>query len=570
MGFEDVAYRYAIKNAYLHDGKADINAVVGKVIALKKDLDFVSAMPKIKEIVAQVNAMSFDEIKVEYEKFSETQGYELKPKEKEEGLPALDWAEKGEAVIARIAPNPSSVMHLGHARQVIPNQYYVEKYNGKFILRFDDTDPKVKKPMPMQEAKDSYIRDLDWLGVKKIDNIYFASDRLERHHEIVEKLMETGKAYVCTCEPEKWRALIKEKKPCPCRELPVQEQLKLWKKMLLHEFKEGQAVARIKTDLEDKDPSIRDWWLAKIVDNPEHPNPHAKGVHVWPSYNLASAVDDHDFGITLIIRGQEHAQNATKQKFLYDYFDWKYPHAIHTGRIKLEGSLTSKSKIKKAIEEGEFSGIDDPRIGNIQTLRRRGISPEAIKKTILDLGLNPNDSTISINALYDANRKIIDSLSDRISFLEQPVKLEVQFCPKTEARVPLHPDFPERGEKSYYLKEGNQTFLVSRKEISSIKKDEAFRLRNAYNAKLIDSKKDTWFATFVGTGKINKATLLWLLPDETVDAEITMPDSTKVSGIAERSLAEKKPGEHVLLEKFGYCIVDKNLKKIIHLWYSHK
>ena len=107
----------------MHDGKADLSAVVGKVIALKKDLDFVSAMPRIKEIVKQVNSMSFEEIKAEFEKFSENEGYELKPKEKEEGLPVLDWAEKGEAVIVRYAPNPSGTMHLGHARQAIANYY---------------------------------------------------------------------------------------------------------------------------------------------------------------------------------------------------------------------------------------------------------------------------------------------------------------------------------------------------------------------------------------------------------------------------------------------------------------
>ncbi|MDO8647414.1 MAG: glutamate--tRNA ligase [Candidatus Diapherotrites archaeon] len=569
MGFEDVAYRYAIKNAFLHAGKADLAAVVGKVIALKKDLDFVSAMPRIKEIVAQVNAMSFEQIKEEYEKFSET-GYELKPKDKEEGLPPLDWAEKGEELVARIAPNPSSVMHLGHARQVIPNYYYVEKYGGKFILRFDDTDPKVKRPMPMQEAKKCYLEDLEWLGVKKISTIFFASDRIERYHEIIGKLFEMGKAYVCDCEPEKWRELTKNSKACPCRELSVEDQIAKWKKMLSHEFKEGQVVARVKTDLNDKDPSIRDWWLAKIVDNPDHPNPVTKGVHVWPSYNLASVVDDHDFGVTLIIRGQEHAQNATKQKWVADYFGWVYPHTITTGRIRLEGSLMSKSKIKAAIEAGELSGVDDPRVGTIQTLRRRGITPESLQKVILNLGINPNDSVISVDALYDANRKIIDPISDRVSFVEDPIQLDVQFSPRFEVKVPIHPDFPERGEKVFALSEGSQIFTVSKKELEKLKVGETFRLRNAYNAKLVDLKDKVAFAHFTGFEKINKIVLVWLLPEELVDAEVTMDDAEKVEGVAESFILEKKAGDRVLLEKFGYCIVDECSKKLVKLWYSHK
>jgi len=571
MGFEEVAYRYAIKNAFLHGGKADINAVVGKVIALKKDLEFVSAMPRIKEIVKQVNALSADEIKAEFEKFSENEGYELKPQEKAEGLPELEWMASGkEPLVMRFAPNPSSVMHLGHARQVIPMQYYVEKYNGKFILRFDDTDPKVKRPMPMQEAKDLYIKDLEWLGVKCISQILFASERLERYLEIASELFAKGKAYVCTCESEKWRSLIKESKACPCRNLPEEEQLLRWNKMVSHSFKEGEAVARIKTDLDDKDPSIRDWWLAKIVDNPDHPNPKAKNFHVWPSYNLASAVDDHDFGITLIMRGQEHAQNATKQKWLCDYFGWGYPHAIHTGRIKLEGSLTSKSKIKAAIEAGELSGVDDPRVGTLQTLRRRGIVPEALQAIIINLGLNANDSVISIDALYDANRKLIDPLSDRVSFLQNPVQIDVQFCPKFEAHLPVHPDFPERGEKVFELSQGSQPFIVSRQELEKVKLGETFRLRNAYNVKLTELGKDSAFGQFAGLSKIDKSTLVWLLPEEMVDAEVTMDDAEKVEGVAEPFISEKKPGEHVLLEKFGYCIIDSSNKKLVKLWYSHK
>lgn len=569
MGFEEVAYRYAIKNAFLHDGHADINAVVGKVIALKKDLEFVSAMPKIKEIVAKVNAMSLEEIKLEFEKFSENEGYELKPKEKAEGLPELDWVSESEPLVMRFAPNPSSVMHLGHARQVIPTQYYVEKYKGKFILRFDDTDPKVKRPMPMQEAKDLYIKDLGWLGFKNISEIFFASDRLERYLEIASELFSKGNAYVCTCESEKWRSLTKSSEECPCRSLSVVENSSRWKKMLSHSFKEGEAVARIKTDLNDKDPSVRDWWIAKIVDNPEHPNPKTKGFNVWPSYNLASAVDDHDFGITLIIRGQEHSQNATKQKFLYDYFGWKYSRAIHTGRIRLEGSLTSKSKIKAAIESGELSGLDDPRVATLQTLRRRGIVPEALENIIINLGLNANDSVISVDALYDANRKVIDKDSDRVSFLQKPwVELSVQFCPKFDAELAIHPDFPEKGFKAFELSEGSQSFIVSRQELEKVKIGQSFRLRNAYNVKLTELG-DKAFGQFAGLAKIDK-TVVWLLPEEIVDVEITMPDAEKAEGIAETFLSEKKAGEHVLLEKFGYCIVDKNEKKLVRLWYSHR
>jgi len=560
------AYRYAVKNAFEHGGKADLGALIGKLKALYRDEDVKALVPAASEAIKKVNAMAMQDIEKEFGAF-EAEGYELKAKQGREGLPVLDWAEGGEPVVTRYAPNPNGPPHLGNARAAYLSFAYAKKYSGKFILRFEDTDPKVKKPMESPEQE--FRTDLEWFGIK-IDEVYFASDRLQLYYDYMRRLIAMGKAYVCTCKSEDWKKSIDHSNPCPCRERGNDGQLADFEKMVSHEFKEGEAVLRIKTDLRHPDPSVRDWWLAKIVDNPEHSNPKTKGFHVWPSYNLASAIDDHDLGITLIIRGQEHAQNATKQKFLYDYFGWKYPHAFHTGRIRLEGSLTSKSKIKKAIQEGDFSGLDDPRIGNIATLRRRGISPEAIQKIILSLGLNTNDAVISIDALYDANRKIIDPISDRISFVQEAFKLEVQFCPKVEAKIPVHPDFPEKGEKVFQLKEGNQEFLVSKSEVLKIKTNDTFRLRTAYNAKLTELGEKSAFAHFTGTDKIDRSTLVWLLPEQTVKVEITMPDGKKIEGIAEKFLAEKKQGDHVLLEKFGYCIIDEKVKSLVRLWYSHK
>src|SRR3989344_6387309 len=344
MEIEKTAYRYAIKNAFLHGGKADIAAVIGKVVALHKDVELRKALPSIQAMVKKVNSMPLDEIAEEYKKFEGS--YELKPPEKKEGLPDLEWAEK-EGVITRFAPNPNGPFHLGSARAAILSHEYARKYGGKFLLRFDDTDPKVKKPI--QNAKVIFLEDLEWLGCS-VDEIYFASDRLETYYAFMRKVIEDEKAYVCTCEVEKWRSLTRQKKACPCRKKKPEKQMQLFEKMLSNELKEGNAVLRLKTDLNHADPSVRDWWIAKIVDKPEHPNTNAAGKHVWPSYNFASAIDDHEFGVTLIIRGQEHEQNQTRQEFLYNYFGWKYPHSIHFGRVSFEGAVLSTSMIRKELK----------------------------------------------------------------------------------------------------------------------------------------------------------------------------------------------------------------------------
>ncbi len=564
LGFRETAYKYAVKNAFLHGGKAELGAVVGKVVALHKGIDVGKSMPEIKKTIEHVNKMPFAEIQKEYERMKGE--YELKPKPKQEGL--KDIGVKGE-VVTRFAPNPSGPMHLGHCRAALFSYWYAEKYGGKFLLRFDDTDPKTKKPV--KEAKDSFLEDLGWLGVKRIDKIVFASDRLERYCEVAGELIEKGKAYVCKCKTETWRNNAKKSLPCPCREKEPEEHAKRWRKMLAHELKEGQAVLRLKTDLCHKDPSQRDWWMAKIVDEPEHTNPKAKSKHVWPSYNLASAIDEHDLGITLIIRGQEHSQNETKQKFLYEYMKWEYPRAIHFGKIMIEGIELSKSRIAKGVEEGKYTGMDDPRIGTVQMMRKRGFEPEAIANTIMSLGIRPNDAAVSIDALYETNRKMIDRKSDRLSFVSDPAKLEVQFSPKTEASVPVHPDC-DRGEKVYELAEGTQSFTVSKKEMEQVRENEVFRVRNAYNVKMTGRDGDRFFAQFVSMGKMDKKTVHWLLDEHKVDAEIIMPDSTRAHGLTEEYALEKAEGDMVLLEKLGYAKIESVNQglKLMRAYYTHR
>jgi len=148
MSVEQDAYRYAIKNAFLHEGKADMGALIGKLKALHPELHIKKTMEIALEAVKKVNAMEAGEIKKEFEQFNK-KGYELKAKQKEDPLPSLEWAEK-EAVVTRYAPNPNGPFHLGNARTAILSKEFSERHKGKFLLRFDDTDPKVKKPIWQQ------------------------------------------------------------------------------------------------------------------------------------------------------------------------------------------------------------------------------------------------------------------------------------------------------------------------------------------------------------------------------------------------------------------------------------
>ena len=549
---EKKAYKYAIKNAYLHDGKADLGAVIGKIKALEPDIEIKKAIEYAKHAIEMVNNMPFEEIKREYGRFEREEGFELKPVQKEEHLPELTWAEQ-QAVVTRFAPNPNGLMHLGSARAAILSHEYAKRYKGKFLLRFDDTDPKVKTPIP--NAEELFKKDLKWLKCS-IAKTYFASDRLNIYEEYMKKLIEMGRAYVCTCDPEEWRRKIKAQEACPCRNKKASEHLKRFEKMLRYEFKEGEAVLRIKTILSHKDPSVRDWWLAKIVDEPTHPRVSSEH-HVWPSYNFASALDDHLLGVTLIIRGQEHQQNETKQMFLYSYFGWEYPHTIYTGRVMLEGVTLSTSKIREGIEKGVYIGWDDPRLGTIAALRRRGFQSETIRKIILSIGVKPNDTTIEWNTLAAINREIISERSERISAIEEPFRLVVEFAPAKEVKT----DFG-----TVKLNEGLQKFIVEKKLIKN-KLNGIVRLRNAYNVKIKKIAELQAFAEYAGDEKIEPI-IPWIT--EPVKIEIMMPNAKKIERVTDKAILKKKVDETCYIDNLGFVRIDNVTETKVDAWFAHR
>ena len=545
------AYRYAVKNAFEHGGKADLGALIGKLKALYRDEDVKALVPAASEAIKKVNAMAMQDIEKEFGAF-EAEGYELKAKQGREGLPVLDWAEGGEPVVTRYAPNPNGPPHLGNARAAYLSFAYAKKYSGKFILRFEDTDPKVKKPMESPEQE--FRTDLEWFGIK-IDEVYFASDRLQLYYDYMRRLIAMGKAYVCTCKSEDWKKSIDHSNPCPCRERGNDGQLADFEKMVSHEFKEGEAVLRIKTDLRHPDPSVRDWWVARIVDRPEHPRASGKDF-VWPSFMFESAVDDHEMGVTLILRGQEHSQNTTKQQFLYDYFGWGYPHAVHFGRLSLGGMVLSTSKIKAGIAAGGDEGGDDIRLGTLRALRRRGFQPAALQKILVDSGLTASDANISMPKLAAYNREIIQERSARTTYLMDPVKID----------VPSHEEVKvEKDGKMIALPRGMHEFYVSGEEIRSVPQ-QVFRLRNAYNVRLDLKEGFSLQGKFAGTGMEGKKVVSWIF--EMMDLELVLPDGRRELGAIEAM--ELVKGQHLYLEKKGFCIIDSAEGKRPVAYFTHE
>lgn len=569
--------KIALINAVQHDGKAQAVALVGKILGEKQDLRTqvkeLSAL--INEVVNDVNSLSFDSQKqIVEENWPETF---KKEKVEEKRLPALPNADKYPQVVTRFSPNPDCVLHLGSARAILLSHEYARIYKGKFILRFEDTDPKVKKPG--LEFYPKIREDLAWLGCK-VDEEYIQSDRIPIYYEYAEKLLRDGNAYICTCIPDQFRKKTLASEPCNCRSLPSEEHLGRWKSMLNGGFAEGEAVMRVKTDLNHPNPAVRDWPALRIIDPENYPHPRVGSKYrVWPLYNMAAGVDDHLLGITHIIRGKEHLTNGVRQEFMYKYLGWEYPQAIHYGRLKITGAFLSKSKIVQGIREGMFTGFDDPRLATFAALRKRGITPEAIKKLIIDVGPKTADVTLSWENLYAYNRKILDPQVDRYFFVAEPVQLKVKNVPKPfKVELPLHPEKPEKGFRQYVVTpkgdEKEVTFWIAKKDAANMETGKIIRLMELFNVKIEKSTANSADASFASESyedvRKAKAQLIhWIPIGEEYSCQVVMSDASTVEGMAEGACKNLKPDAVIQFERFGFVRVDEVSSKLT-AYYAHK
>ena len=250
-------------------------------------------------------------------------------------------ADKYATIVTRFAPNPDFVLHLGSVRAIILSHDYARIYKGRFLLRFDDTDPRLKKSA--LEYYDLIREDVRWLECNW-DAEYIASDRVPVYYEYAEKVLKSGDAYICTCTPEDFRIKINAGRACPDRSKSPEQNLADWQKMLDGGFGEGEAVLRVKTDLAHPNPAVRDWPALRIIDPVKYPHPRVGSKYrVWPLFNFGSAIDDHLLGISHVIRGKEHLTNAERTGYLYKALGWSIQEYVHYGRLKTTDIKLSKS-----------------------------------------------------------------------------------------------------------------------------------------------------------------------------------------------------------------------------------
>lgn len=551
---EEIVYKHALLNAAKHKGSANPGAVIGSIMAQEEELRSRAKEigPIAGKIVAQVNNLSVEEQEAEMAKY-DVEVKERKQK-KETGLQELPGSH--ENVVMRFAPNPSGPLHLGHARAAVPNGEYTKRYDGKLILRIEDTDPK----RVFEPAYKMIPEDLEWLGIKP-DEVIYQSDRFDIYYDYAEQLIKKGAAYMCTCDSAEFKELKDNCQPCPCRDRSVEENRELWNKF--EEMDAGEAVLRVKTDIKHKNPAIRDWVAMRIVEE-EHPRFGHK-YKVYPMMNFSVAVDDHLLGMTHVLRGKDHLANTEKQKYLYEHMGWDMPEFIHYGRLKMEDIALSTSKALEGIENGTYSGWDDPRLGTLRAIARRGIDPRTIYELITEIGVKMADSAISWKKIYGLNRNFIEPIANRYFFVENPCEIAVDGyeCGKVDIERPLHADHEDRGNR--ILPFDGKAYLASEDF-----KDGIVRLMDAVNVDIDDGKVSYNSTSFEEARDLKAKIIQWVPVEDNVNVKLVMDDASVKEGLGEGALADLEVGDIVQFERVGFARLDEIKDDELVFYFAHK
>jgi glutamyl-tRNA synthetase len=498
------------------------------------------------------------------EKFPEI----LEPKEKiveREGLPELKNAEQGK-VITRFPPEPNGYPHIGHAKAAIINSEYAKMYGGKFILRMDDTNPEAER----MEYHAAIKVGLEWLGIE-FDTVKSTSDDMKVFYEKGIELINSGKAYVCTCKREDISKNRRERKACKCSTVDIDKNNKNWEKMN-EKFKPGDAIVRFRGDMKADNAVMRDPVLFRIIEGKHYTL--GEKYRIWPSYDMAVAIEDSIDGVTHAFRSKEFELRKELIDAILDALNMRKPTQDFFSRLEFKGMPISKRIIKPLIEEGKVSWYDDPRLPTLEALRRRGIKPEAIRKFIMSLGLTKANTLAPFDALEAFNRKFVDADSIRLFMVSNAKKLTVKNLPVSSIEIPNHP-INEMGKRKIEI-DGN--FYISGNDAQDIKEGTQVRLLGLGNV-FITKEGIELEGEFVENGNTADIPKIQWVPQKTAhmikmliprvlfnDDKFNEESLEELDVYTEPHYLQLKEGEEIQFVRFGYCRKDSQNQAI----FTHK
>ena len=448
-----------------------------------------------------------------------------------------------DTVHTRFPPEPNGYLHIGHAKSILLNYGLAQKYNGKFNMRFDDTNPTKEKV----EFVDAIKKDIQWLGADWEDRLFFASNYFDQMDEAAVKLIKKGKAYVCDLTAEQIReyrgTLTEPGKNSPYRDRSVEENLELFENMKAGKYADGEKVLRAKIDMASPNMNMRDPVIYRVA----HMSHHNTGDKwcIYPMYDFAHPIEDAIEGITHSICTLEFEDHRP----LYDWVvrELEYPHPprqIEFAKLYLTNVVTGKRYIKRLVEDGTVDGWDDPRLVSIAALRRRGFTPESIKMFVDLCGVSKSNSSVDYAMLEYCIREDLKMKRSRMMAVLDPIKLVIDNYPEGEVeyldaannlenedlgsrQIPFcrelyieRDDFMEEPPKKYFrLFPGNEVRLMHAYFVKcvSFEKDENGNVTVVHCTYDPETKAGSGF-----TGRKVKGTIHWVPATFAVDAEVRL------------------------------------------------
>ena len=560
--------KIALQNAVEHDGKTKDKVVLSKSLGTIPELknNVKEVIPEIASIVSQVNGMSIEEQKTEIQNnFPEIFDVKENVKEQRVGLPPLEGAEQGK-VVTRFTPAPNGYPHIGHAKAAIISEEYAKMYGGKLVLRYDDTNPEDIRLEYWAAIKVG----LDWLGIE-FDEIKNTSDDIGLLYDKCVEMIKKNYAYVCTCKRDTISKNRKEMVSCECSMGDVKQNEERWERMF-KKYKPGEAIVRFRGDMESKNTVMRDPVLFRINDA-RHAR-LAEEHRVWPSYDIAVAVEDSTDGITHALRSKEYELRNELYHAILDALDMRHPKMLEFSRLEFKGMPVSKRILRPLIDEGKVSSYDDPRLPTLAALERRGITPEAIRKFTLSLSLTKADTLAPFDSLEAFNRKIVDENSIRLFMVKDPKTLTIRNLPNSTVELPNHPS-NKMGTRKVMVED---SVFLSSDDVKSLKIGDQLRLMGLGNVKITYINSEIT-GEFTGDERnVNFMKLQWVSQKNAHELKILIPQRLfvddkfneesleEINVYVEPHYLELKNDEEIQFVRFGYCRKDSSKQAI----FTHK
>ncbi len=512
----------------------------------------------------------------------------------------LEAGRFGGRVHTRFPPEPNGYLHIGHAKAICLNYGLAKKYNGKFNLRFDDTNPSKEE----QEYVDSIIENVKWLKADFEDRLFFASDYFEKMYEYAVQLIKQGKAYVCDLSPDEIReyrgTLTEPGKESPYRNRSVEENLDLFERMRNGEFPNGAKTLRAKIDMASPNLNLRDPVMYRIIHMPHHRQ--GNKWCIYPTYDWAHGLEDSIEGITHSICTLEFENHRPLYDWFLDELGIYHPKQIEFARLNLSYTVMSKRKLLELVQKGIVDGWDDPRMPTIAGLRRRGYTPESIWKFTEMIGVAKRDALTDVALLEYAIREDLNLTATRVMAVLKPIKVvitnyigeeEVEAINNPEnpyagtRKIPFsneiyieESDFMENPPKGYHrLIPGGEVrlryaYIIKCEEVVKNEKGEIVELRCTYDP-------ETKSGSGTSTKKV-KGVIHWVSAKHCIEGEVRLYDrlfnvenpgemenwldaiNTKSLEIIpnaklEPTLRNAKPLDKFQFERLGYFCVDNKL-----------